>query len=78
MDGLGLAPGRFGKPLGRPAREGGERDAPALLLEDPEDALDQGRLAGSGAARDDEQLARHGFADGQLLLVGEFDPVLVF
>ncbi len=71
MDRLGLPARRLGHPLGGPARGRREQDAPALLLQDADDAVDERGLARAGAARHDEELARGSLADGLLLLVGE-------
>jgi len=77
MDRLRLPPRRFGHPLGRPARGRGKQDAPPLLLQDADDAVDERRFAGAGAARHDEELAGGRLADGLPLFLGELDPLLL-
>src|SRR5206468_12534676 len=55
-----------------------EQDTASLLLEDLDDAVDEGGLPGARAARHDEELTHHGAADGLALFGGQSDLLPLF
>jgi hypothetical protein len=54
-----------------PARRRSEQDAASLLLEDLDDAVDEGGLPGARAARHDKELTHHAAADRLALFGGQ-------
>ena len=73
MHRLRLAAGRLAEALGGAAGGGGEGEPQALLLEDGDDAADQGRLAGPRAAGQDHHLGGQGPLQGVALLGRQAD-----
>ena len=73
VDGGGLAAGQLAQPLGGPAGGGAEGHPLGLRLEDAEDGLDGGGLAGAGAAGQHQTVLGHRLTDGLPLLgrIGE-------
>ena len=68
---LASNPGGFGHALGGTARRGAQRQAHALGGEDAQDRVDDGRLAHTGSAGDDEDLRHEGEPDRGHLTVGQ-------
>ena len=77
MDGLGLLPGELAHALGRPA--GGRRQEHLLprLLQQVDDGVEGGGLAGAGPAGEQQHALLHGRPDGLLLLVRVADAPLL-
>ena len=76
MDGLGLMTGGLHHPLGGPSGGGGQQDPGLDAGEDPDECVDDGRLARPGASRDDHHLVFGQASHGLDLLVGKDDPEL--
>ena len=71
VNGLGLEPGRFGHALGGAAGRGAQQQAHALGGQDAQDRVDDGRLADTRAAGDDEHLRQQGQPDRGDLAFGQ-------
>ena len=78
MNRLGFEPSRFSHPLGSSAGRRAEQQLHALGYQDPQNGVDDGRLADARPACDDQDLRLQGQSDGGNLAFGErqADPPL--
>ena len=77
MDGLRLAAGRLGHPLRCPSCRGAQDAAEPFGGEYLEDAVDDGRFADAGPARDDHDFRCGGQRHRSELRLGELEPDLL-
>lgn len=73
VDGAGGCAGSFRESLGGTARRGSEQHADALGAEDVDHGAEDGGFPGSRAAGNNRDLGCEGIAQGDCLLVGQFE-----